>query len=315
MEKNKCLILGGGGFIGSYLVEGLLNKNYDIRIFEYKGFDRINILHLTDKIEIIEGDFSNIEDLKIAILDVNFIYHLISTTNPITSMNNILYDINSNLLSTINLLDLCVDNKNIKEFIFLSSGGTVYGIPDTIPIKESHPTNPICSYGIVKNAIEKYCMLYKRKYNLNCKIFRLSNPYGERQNPYNNQGAISIFLNKAMLNNKIVIWGDGNIIRDYIYVKDCIDILVAAIEINTNETIYNIGSGIGTSINQILEIIKKIVNIELNIEYKNSRDFDVPTNILDINLLKNDFKWEPKISLKDGINNQYNFLLKNKKCE
>lgn len=309
-KKQRCLIYGGGGFIGSHLAEELINKGYIVRIFEIKNFDKTNISHLINSVEIIEGDFNNRADIKSSLHNVDYIFHLISSTTPSVSMANPLFDVESNLISSINLFQECINIKTIKKLVFISSGGTVYGIPQSIPISENHPTLPICSYGIIKNTIEHYCNLYQRLFGLNCNIFRISNPYGERQNPFAKQGVIPIFLNKINSHQEIEIWGDGEVIRDYIYIKDVVALISKSIEIETNNSTYNVGSGIGLSLNELIKIMEKVTNHNTKIRYIKERLFDVPCNILDITSAKKDFFWEPKMDIYEGMKIVNSYLLK-----
>ena len=309
--RQRCLILGGGGFIGSHLAQYLVNDGYNVRVFDVKNFGKKNLLSFIDKLEIVEGDFSNPVDVSLAIKDVDFIFHLISTTIPSNSVLNPSYDVESNVVPTINLLQQCVDVK-IKKIIYLSSGGTVYGIPNQIPIPEDHSCNPINSYGITKRTIESYFKLYNKLWGLDACIFRLSNPYGERQNPKANQGVIPVFLKKAIENESIEVWGDGQVVRDYIYIGDVIRLLVQSIENPTPEIVYNVGSGIGTSLNELLNIIREKFNPQININYLMGRNFDVPINVLDTALVKSRFNWKPTVDLVDGLDILYNHLLLNK---
>ena len=299
--KTKCLLLGGGGFIGSHLAEKLINFGYAVRIFDIRNFSRKNIASFVDKAEIIEGDFNNFKDLKAALLDVDCVFHLVSSTIPSNSMINPVFDIESNLVSSVRLLEECRLNNNIKSFNFISSGGTVYGIPKTIPIPETNPALPLNSYGVIKYTIENYCSLYRRLYGLNCRIFRLSNPYGEHQNPHGLQGVIPVFLHKAISGEEIEIWGDGSVIRDYIYIEDVTDILVTALKIVSDDFIFNVGTGVGHSLMDVIEIIKKVLKTEVKIKYQESRTFDVPVNILDISKAKSVFSWKPIVGLQQGI--------------
>jgi UDP-glucose 4-epimerase len=305
--KKKCLVLGGGGFIGANLVEKLLNTDFDVRIFEIKNFSKKNIEDFIDKIEIVEGDFSNPIDLELAMIGVDFIYHLISTTLPANSVLNPSYDIESNLIPTLKLLQLCVQKK-IKKVVFISSGGTVYGIPETLPIPENHASNPLNSYGITKRTIESYFMLFHKFWALDVCIFRLSNPYGEKQNPKSIQGAIPVFLHKAINKEHIEVWGDGSVVRDYIHISDVTMMLVKSLQLETPELIYNLGSGIGTSLNEILDFIRDVLEPDLQVTYLSSRSFDVPANILDIKLLKQRFGFEIGVELQDGITELHRYL-------
>lgn len=293
-------MLGGGGFIGSNLVGSLLSSGYDVRVFDMIGFSKKNIREYLNDIEIIEGYFDDPFKIKEALSGIDYVYHLISTTVPSSSQLNPCYDVESNLIPTLNLLELIKDS-SVKKIIYLSSGGTIYGLPIYVPIKENHTTNPINSYGIVKKAIEDYLLLYNRLWNIEICIFRLSNPYGEKQNPKGIQGVIPVFLSKAINNEVIEVWGDGNVIRDYIYIKDVINIMVEALRIKTPEIVYNLGSGIGTSINDILNFIKENLEPNLVVNYSRGRSFDVPVNVLDITNLKKRFGVKECVTINDGI--------------
>jgi UDP-glucose 4-epimerase len=306
--KKRCLILGGGGFIGSHLAEKLLHLGYSVRIFDVKNFSRHNIRAFENELEISEGDFHNPIDVSLALEGANFVYHLISTTIPSNSVLNPTYDIESNLIPTVQLLQICT-KKEIEKVIFVSSGGTIYGVPQYVPIKEDHPSNPINSYGITKRTIESYFILYNKLFNLNSCIFRLSNPYGEKQNPHIAQGAITIFSYKSIVDLPIEIWGDGEVIRDYIYIEDVVQALISSLTVYTPEIIYNLGSGVGTSLNDIIKIIKSDFNKDLKVTYGQSRNFDVPANVLDISLIENRFNWRPKTDLTKGLHLIYNNLM------
>lgn len=303
----KCIIYGGGGFIGSHLADGLLNDGHRVTIFDKQNFKRDNIVHIKNEIEIIEGDFSNEIDIKNSIKGQEIIFHLVSSTLPSTSNENEIYDIESNLISTLHLLRESVNNK-IKKIIFISSGGTVYGIPDVTPIPETFAGKPLCSYGIIKKTIEEYIYMYGKLYGLDYTILRLSNPYGERQNPFAAQGAIAVFLKKAILNEPIEIWGDGNIVRDYIYIKDVIDAIKKSLPNLKDKKLFNIGYGKGYRLNEILDIIKKVTSINIKVNYTEARSIDVPNNVLDISAAKKYLNWEPKEKLESGIEKTYRYF-------
>jgi len=303
----KCIIYGGGGFIGSHLADGLLNDGHSVTIFDKQNFKRDNIVHIKNEIEIIEGDFSNEIDIKNSIKGQEIIFHLVSSTLPSTSNENEIYDIESNLISTLHLLRESVNNK-IKKIIFISSGGTVYGIPDVTPIPETFAGKPLCSYGIIKKTIEEYIYMYGKLYGLDYTILRLSNPYGERQNPFAAQGAIAVFLKKAILNEQIEIWGDGNIVRDYIYIKDVIDAIKKSLPNLKDKKLFNIGYGKGYRLNEILDIIKKVTSINIKVNYTEARSIDVPNNVLDISAAKKYLNWEPKEKLESGIEKTYRYF-------
>jgi len=309
MSKENCIIYGGGGFIGSHLAEELLERGYNVTIFDKIKFSKENIEGFIGKVKIIEGDFNNEFDLLGSLENIDYVYHLVSSTLPATSNDNPLYDAESNLLSTLKLLQDIVRRK-IKKIVFLSSGGTVYGVPDEIPVKENHPRKPLCSYGIIKKTIEDYLYLFNYLYGLNYNVFRLSNPYGERQNPMYAQGVIPVFLKKIILGEEIAIWGDGSVTRDYIYIKDAVKPLAQSLEYSGNHKIFNLGSGAGLALNDIVDIIQKVTGMKFKIKYLPGRNFDVPVNVLDVNLVKKEFGFEQSFGIVDGIGKTYEYLKK-----
>lgn len=296
MVKKNILILGGFGFIGSNIIEALLKINlYNVIVFEFKGVAP----KFSDCVTVYHGDFNNEEDLAEVFKNhkIDIVVHLISTTVPATSNDNILYDINSNLAGTIRLLNIMVQYE-VKLIVFLSSGGTVYGEINGPKASETHPTSPISSHGIIKLSIEKYLDLYSRLYNIQYLILRVSNPYG----PYHNsdkQGFINVVIRKILHNEKILVWGDGTIMRDFIYVKDLADIFVRLLGKNIVNQIINIGSGEGHSVKQVLEYIAANQPY-FEIEYKQSRKYDIQKIILDINKLNSIDKFH-FTELKKGI--------------
>ncbi len=305
---KKILILGGFGFIGTNLTEELLKRgNYDIIIFEGKKVIKQNP-DLFKKVKIYYGDFHNEREYEIIFKEneIDTVIHLIGTTIPSISNENIIYDIQSNLVNTIKLLNMMIQYK-VKNIVFTSSGGTVYGILKN-KHKESDPTRPISSYGIIKLTIEKYLYLYNKLFGLNYLILRPSNPFGEYHiNPQ--QGLINVILKKIFNGENIEIWGDGSVVRDYIYIKDFVRIFIDLIEKKIQNEILNIGSGRGYSINEILTIIRKEIK-DFQLKYMDKRKVDVPYLILNIDKLKTilDINF---ISIEKSIKKTYEWL-KNK---
>jgi len=306
LVKN-ILILGGCGFIGTNLTVELLKRgNYKIFIFEAKKVIKRNLDQLS-KVEFYDGDFHNENDYEIIFKEnkIDMVIHLISTTIPLISNQNIIYDIQSNLVNTIKLLNM-MKQYQIKKIAFLSSGGTVYGISKT-EHKESDSTIPICSYGIMKLTIEKYLHLYNYLYGINFLILRPSNPFGEfHQNSL--QGLINVILKKIHVGEIIEIWGDGKVVRDFIYVKDLVRIIVDLIEKKIQNEVVNIGSGRGYSINEILNIIKHEIG-DFPLVYKETREVDVRSSILNINKLRT-FLNINLVSIEEGIKKTYEWLIK-----
>ena len=301
----KILIVGSNGFIGSNLLKFLVKKGQQIRVLNRSNK---NYTSTSINVECTYGDFANTQTLNDSLRDIDIVYHLASSSIPSTSNANPIDDIETNLIGTVKLLQACV-KKSVKKVIFASSGGTIYGIPQEIPIRENHPTNPICSYGINKLAIEKYLQLFKHLYGLDHTILRLSNPYGVGQNPQGQVGAITIFLNKIFHKQPIQIWGDGEIIRDYIYIDDVVNAFYLA-QFNTKhqEKIFNIGSGYGLTLNQLIKLISEIINIDFEVNYIQARKSDIPVNCLANENAKQVLSWQPTVNLECGINKTWQWV-------
>jgi len=298
---QTCLVLGGRGFIGSHLIAALLSHGYRVRCF-----DRPHVVALGRDLldapgfELIEGDLANEAEIAEAIEGCDVCYHLVSTTLPKSSNADPVYDIESNVVATVKLLNHAVKS-GVRKVVFASSGGTVYGNPVSIPIQESHPTNPVCSYGISKLAIEKYLGLFKQLHGLDYTVLRIANPFGERQRTHSSQGAVAVFLNKVLLGEAIEIWGDGSIVRDYIDISDVVDALLLAMEQTSDQHVFNIGSGRGHSINELIRAIEKATGRTADCRYLPSRAFDTPSNVLCNTLANQCLGWSPKVGFEEGL--------------
>jgi UDP-glucose 4-epimerase len=302
----NILVLGGNGFIGSHLVDKLLKEGYTVRVFDK---NQEHYRPALPGVDYHSGEFGNRGLLAAALKDIDVVVHLISTTLPKTSNDDPVFDVQSNVIETLFLLEQCIAQR-VKKIIFTSSGGTVYGIPQAVPVCEENQTNPICSYGISKLTIEKYLGLFKQLHNLDYVIIRPSNPFGSRQNPFGIQGAIPVFLGKIVRNEPIQIWGDGEVVRDFIYVADLADALYRAIVYNTTSSVFNIGSGKGYSLKALLAIMQNVTGRDFSVAYTASRTYDVPEIYLDINRAAKELNWVPNTSLEEGIKYTWDFVNK-----
>ena len=307
----NIMILGAAGFIGTNLtIELAKNKDNQITVVD-KNKDYFG--------NIIKHNYNNVF-IKEASLDIDMefdllenqdiIYHLVSTNTPTTSNQHITNDIKTNVLFSSLLFDECVKHK-IKKIVFISSGGTVYGKESDCPLSENTPTNPITSYGVQKITIEKLLYLYNYMYGLDYRIIRLANPYGPYQRPNGVLGAITTFTYRALKGEEIHVYGDGTVIRDFIYIDDAIKAIMKIIEGESKNKIFNLGSGYGTSIKEVLSKIEKVLDVKLKIEYEKTRSVDVPINYLDISRYENCFGKLNPITLEEGIKRTAEFMKKN----
>lgn len=311
MHGKRCLVLGGRGFIGSHLVTALLNRGFQVRCLDRPHVKPIGESYLDNSnFELYEGDFSSETDLSEAIKDCDFCYHLVSTTLPKSSNADPVFDVESNVIGTIRLLSHAVEN-GVQKIVFSSSGGTVYGTPLESPIPETHPTNPLCSYGITKLTIEKYLALFCTLHKLDYTVLRLSNPYGEGQRTLASQGAIAVFLGKVLRNEPVEIWGDGSVVRDFIHISDVIDALVSSLTPSNERHVFNIGSGHGRSLNEVLTTIENVTNRQVIRRYLSSRAFDIPVNVLSIDAARESLGWYPKVDFAVGLEKFAKWLLTN----
>jgi UDP-glucose 4-epimerase len=284
-----------------HLINALLKSGHEVCCFDRPSAISIGDYYLMNsRFNLYEGNFTCESDLINALSGCDICFHLVSTTLPKSSNTDPVFDIDSNLVGSVKLFQLAV-KAGIKKIVFVSSGGTVYGIPRYIPITEAHPTDPICSYGITKLAIEKYLRLFHELHGLDSIVLRLSNPYGEGQKTFSGQGVVATFLEKAFCGETIEIYGDGSVVRDYIYIEDVVSALLLAMEYFGEMHVFNIGSGKGYSLNELLVCIEKTISMKLKCSYLPKRAFDVPVNQLCIDQALCHLGWSPRIDLEHGM--------------
>lgn len=305
----KITILGAAGFIGTNLAIRL-SKNNDVTVVDQNMIYFDNMKKLNLQLNYKVAQFSVNFDYDNLLKDTEVLYHLVSTTVPTTSNQHISEELMANVVVTSKILEGCVRN-NVKKVVFISSGGTVYGKERFCPIKEDTITNPINSYGIQKLTIEKLLYLYNYLYNLDYRIIRLSNPYGPYQRPNGVLGVVTTFTYKALKNEEIVVYGDGSVIRDFIFIDDAIHGILNIANGNGKYKLYNLGYGKGTSVNQVIQGIENVLNKKLSVRYIDGRKADVPINYLDIGRYEADFGALNPVSLEEGIKKTVDFMVKN----
>jgi UDP-glucose 4-epimerase len=292
----RFLVLGGCGFIGSHVVDRLVAAGHDVRVVSRRGEA---LRGPVPGVDYLLADFREPGTLSAALAGRDCVIHAVSVTTPGTGDANPALDVSENLLPTLTLLDR-MDASGVERLIYLSSGGMVYGLPQAVPIPESHPLRPTGSYGIVKTAAESYIGTYARNRGLRPVILRPSNTFGERQGRDGAQGIINTLLRKALTGGQIEIWGDGSIIRDYLDVHDLARLCAIAGESDVTG-VFNAASGIGTSVRELLGLVTEISGRKLDVRFGPPRAVDVPVTVLDSSLARKVFGWAPEITLREGL--------------
>ncbi|PIE71745.1 MAG: NAD-dependent epimerase [Deltaproteobacteria bacterium] len=303
----KCLILGGAGFIGSHIADALVARGDTVRVFDRPNINLVNLSTCLQCIEMMTGDFCNLRDIDRALAGMDAVINLVCTTLPSQSNENPAYDVESNVIGNIHFLEASLRH-GIQKVVYASSGGMIYGHPQTIPISEQHATAPLCSYGITKLMVEKYLALFRQLQGLDYTVLRIGNPYGERQRIDGNQGVIAVYLGKLLKHEPLQVWGDGRIAKDFLYIGDLVDAFLRALDISTKEKIFNISSGSPTRIRALIDVMAQVTGIQPVVNYTQQRQVDLPVTQLDVSLAASALGWVPKMSLESGIRRTWDWV-------
>ncbi len=294
----KILVTGGAGFIASNIVDRLIAEGYEVVIVDdlSTGF-RENInpaatfyqLDIRDPglAEVFEKEKPDLVDHHAAQIDVRK-----SVTDPV-------FDAQVNVLGSLNLLQLCAKH-DIKKVIYASTGGAVYGEPESLPADESHSIHPLCPYGITKHTVEHYLYLYRYNHGLNYTILRYPNVYGPRQDPLGEAGVVAIFTEALFAGRRPTIYGDGTHTRDYVFVGDVVEANLLAIKRGDGQ-IMNLGWGQEISVNQIFAALKKHLATEIEPIYAQERLGEIHRICLDSAKAQKELGWKPQVNLDEGI--------------
>ena len=298
---ETVLVTGGAGFIGTHLVDALIKRGENVTVIDNLSASNTQYLH-PDAI-LINQDICDphIQDL-IKDLNPKSIYHLAAQTSVAISAREPLTDVNINVNGTLNLLEPIRHLPHRPRFILFSTGGAIYGDLDSsaLPARESMEAKPLSPYGASKLAIENYLRVYGHLYNLNYTIVRPANVYGPRQNPHGEAGVIAIFTKAMLEGRQITIFGDGNDQRDYIYIDDFVEGVLALADSDLTDP-YNIGTGYGVSVNELHHVLSELIRTAKPAEHGPPRAGDIPKIWLDVTAAKNDLGWQAKTSFQDGI--------------
>lgn len=292
-------ILGANGFIGRHLARELVRTGYDVVCFarqfpldfqeEFQKRARLQFIELSDTLNAYTK-----------IKGIDHIVQLINTTNPSLGNSMVVADIKENVVPQVSFIQSCIE-AGVKSFTFLSSGGTVYGVPLTVPIDEDHPCRPLNSYGMTKLVTEQYLHMLCTTSMMRFNILRVANPFGPGQLGIGGQGLIATVLQKHAKGEPLTIFGDGSSQRDYIYIEDTIAAIVSAVEVGGTNSVINIGSGEGRSILDVISTIESCISLPIERVHVRSRSTDTSINVLDVKKAKRLLGWEPQFTFREGI--------------
>ncbi len=294
----KILVTGGAGFIGSHIVDAYLQEGHQVVVVDNLSTGKkVNINQAAIFYPI---DVCSVKDLEYIFQHYSFdvVNHHAAQINLRRSIDEPIFDAQVNIIGSITLWELC-RKYGVKRCIFASSGGAIYGIPKQIPVSEKAPTKPLSPYGVAKLSVEQYLEYYYQVWDLERVILRYGNVYGPRQDPRGEAGVISIFCDKIIKNDTCIVFGDGNKTRDYISVHDITTANLRALK--SPADIYNLGTGLETSVNQLIDVLQDITGKKISVVHDKDRKGEIEHISLSSKKARELLGWQPTITLCKGI--------------
>jgi UDP-glucose 4-epimerase len=295
----KVLVTGGAGFIGSHIVDLFIEQGFEVVIIDDLSTGRASNLNPAAKFYQIDIRNPQVREIFEA-EKPDYISHHAAQMDVRRSVTQPLFDADVNILGSINLIE-CAKDFKVKRFIYISTGGAVYGEPEYLPCNEAHPINPICQYGASKHTVEHYLYMYHINYGLNFTVLRYPNVYGPRQDPNGEAGVVAIFTGQMLKHQQTVINGDGEQSRDFVYVGDCARANLLAATIEHESGIFNLGFGKPTSINEIFTTLKNITSYPLSAVHGTAKLGETRHIYLNADKARKILGWVPTLSLAEGL--------------
>lgn len=294
----KILLTGGAGFIGSHVADAYVEAGHEVIIVDNLSTGKRE--NVNPKALFFEMDIRSL-DLEELLRQhrPQVVNHHAAQMDVRKSLADPFFDLDVNIRGTLHLLELS-RKLNVTKFIFASTGGALYGDAERLPIDESHPIRPISAYGVSKHAAELYCLLDRAIWGVPTRILRYANVYGPRQDPFGEAGVVAIFTMAMLRGRTPTIYGDGSIVRDFVYVQDVVKANLLAVERDIAEPV-NIGTGIGTSVGQLYDLLSKIVGFPNPARYGPARVGDVKVNILSSRRAEQALGWSASTDLETGL--------------
>lgn len=294
----NALVLGANGFIGSHLVEALVAAGH--RVTAFGRFDAPVAFDALD-VRILRGEFLNRADVEAAVEGQQVVFHLVSTTTPATAESDPSFDVRTNVLQTIALLEACVTAR-VEHVYFASTGGAIYGTQRHGSFNEDSLTSPVSPYAIGKLTIENYLRYFGRVHGLGSTTFRISNPYGPRQDGHGRQGLIGVVLQRIRDQKPVVRLGDGSMVRDYLYVSDLVEMIVDVVaRPNHRHDLYNLASGVGHTVNEVLDSVRRVTREDFLITTAPAPPTFISRVVLDTSRFDEEFGTRTLTDLDAGI--------------
>ena len=295
---DKVLVTGGAGFIGSHVVDAMLKEGYEVVVVDNLESGRRE--NVNSDVEVLETDLRD-PALSQAFREhgPRFVCHLAAQASITKSIRGPLVDADANIIGSLNVLEECRKN-GVEKILFSSSGGAMYGEPVTLPCDEDHPVRPLSPYGAAKAALELYLPIYRSLYGLKYSALRYANVYGPRQNPAGEAGVVAIFAGRMLDGDPVFINGSGEQERDFVYVEDIARANVLALTAGDDEA-FNLGSGVGTSVNEIFSRLNRLAGYGLEPEHRPQPDGEVFKIVLNTGKARNVLGWEPRVFLEEGL--------------
>ncbi|ONN27750.1 UDP-glucose 4-epimerase [Thermosipho affectus] len=296
----KVLVTGGAGFIGSHVVDKLVDNGYDVVVVD--NLSKGKRENVNKNATLIVADIRDENKMREIFNEYKFdyVFHLAAQASVSVSVKNPVEDANVNIVGSLNLIKLSID-LDVKKFIFSSTGGAIYGDDvDIYPTPEAICPKPISPYGIAKFSVENYLRFAKHEFGLNYTVLRYANVYGPRQNPFGEAGVVAIFVSRMLKGENVTINGDGEYIRDYVYVEDVANANLRAVKAGNGLEI-NIGTSVETSVNQLFGYLKKIIKYEKDPIYGPPRKGDIRKSVLCYTKALEELRWKPTVDIEKGL--------------
>ena len=305
LRDRRVTVLGAGGFIGTHLCNALAREGARVRAF---GRSRIDAAAMDDRVEWRPGELAEALKERAFLSGTEVVVHLACTTTPALSEADPAGDVVDNVAPAIRLMEAAA-REGVGRLVFLSSGGTVYGVPSAVPIAETAPAEPISAHGLQKLSIERYLDLFGRTRGLGSIVLRVSNPYGPLQRRRKSQAVVAAFIEAGLRGEALEIWGDGTVVRDFVFIDDVVEAIIFAASKETRSRVFNLGSGRGLAIETVAADVEEALGRgPLPRIHHAARPADVPINILDVSRIRAELGWSPRTSWTEGLRRTINWM-------